>query len=63
MLLLVSYGWTVRKFEQRIERRMHVFILVSALVFALVPLFFQGYNPWCGICDSPSPLHLVVETG
>ena len=63
MLLLVSCGWTVRQFERRIERRLHVFILISALVLASVLLFFQGYNPSCGMCDFPTPFQQVVETG
>ena len=55
-MLLVAYGWTVRDFERRIERRLPVFGLVSVLVLASVPLFFQGYSPLCGACWLPVPL-------
>ena len=57
-LLLVTYNWSISQFERRIERRMHGFILVLAFVVASVPLFFQGYNPQCGVCFLPFPLPL-----
>ena len=56
MMLMVSYGWTARQIERRIERQIHVFLLVSVLVLALVPLFLGGYNPSVGICSYPNPL-------
>ena len=58
LMLQVTYNWKPGQFEQRIEYRMHGFILVSSFVVALVPLFFQGYNPSCGICGNPTPLPL-----
>ena len=50
MMLLVSYNWSTRRFEESIEYRMHFFIMVFALIVALVPLFYQNYNPYCGRC-------------
>lgn len=55
MLLLVAYKWRSSQFERRIEYRMHGSILAFATTVASVPLFFQGYNPWCGFCG-PVPL-------
>lgn len=55
MVLLVKYLWTPSKFERTIEFRMHKFIAVSAVILGSFPLFFQGYNPECGLCR-PVPL-------
>ena len=46
MMLLVSYNWSTRRFEESIEYRMHFIILMFVLVVALVPLFYQSYNPY-----------------
>ena len=56
MMLQVVYNWKDDKFERRIEYRMHGSILVLSFAAALVPLFFQGYNPSCGACGNPIPL-------
>ena len=56
MLLLVSFLWTPNQFRVRIERKIHVFIIISTTVIALIPIFFDGYNPKCGTClPVPTP--------
>lgn len=57
MLLLVAFGWSPRKFEERIELRMHVVIFLGAIVYIIPPLIYEGYNPECGHCV-PVPLPL-----
>lgn len=56
MMLLVTYKWTPRKFAEKIEYRMHWFILLFTTIAASVPLFFQGYNPQCGAVCTINPL-------
>uniref|UniRef100_A0A7S4JN43 G-protein coupled receptors family 1 profile domain-containing protein n=1 Tax=Odontella aurita TaxID=265563 RepID=A0A7S4JN43_9STRA len=51
ILLLIRYGWTQRKFERKIERWMHPTIFVLAVLYTSIPLFYGGYNPYCGVCD------------
>lgn len=58
MLLLVTYGWKPSKFEKKIERRLHLPIVVCALLYIVCPVILEGYNPECGHC-APVPLPLV----
>jgi hypothetical protein len=55
MLLLVAYGWSPTKFEQRIELHIHPIILLCAIIYIIPPLIYEGYNPECGHCV-PVPL-------
>ena len=56
MLLLVTFMWTPNQFEFYLERKIHFFIVISAILIALIPLFFDGYNPKCGTClPVPTP--------
>jgi len=50
MMLLVTFKWTQSKFAEKVECRMHWFILILAIMLGSIPLFFQGYNPECGEC-------------
>ena len=54
-LLLVTFRWTPREFNKRIERYSHKVIFVVSLVLATTPIFFEGYNPECSTC-LPAPL-------
>ena len=55
MLLLVTYGWSPTKFEERIELHIHPIILLCAIIYIIPPLIYEGYNPECGHCV-PVPL-------
>ena len=57
MLLLVTYGWSPAKFEEKIELHIHPVILICAITYIIPPLMYQGYNPECGHC-APVPLPL-----
>jgi len=51
ILMLIVFGWNQEKFAKRIENPLHIAIVVVALSTAVVPFFFQLYNPACGICN------------
>jgi len=56
-MLLVIYGWTPRKFHAKIEKKMHLAIFLSCIILATIPLFYQTYNPECGVClPAPMPI-------
>lgn len=54
-LLLVTFGWRPKDFERRIERHAHKVIFAVAFILAIIPIFFEGYNPECSTC-LPAPL-------
>jgi len=57
MLLLVTFGWSPKKFEENIELCLHPVIFSCALIYIIPPLIYEGYNPECGHC-APVPLPL-----
>ena len=58
MLLLVTFGWSPKKFEENIELCLHPVIFLCALIYIIPPLIYEGYNPECGHCV-PVPLPLT----
>ncbi|KAL7535874.1 hypothetical protein ACHAWF_005302 [Thalassiosira exigua] len=57
MLLLVTFGWSERKFERTIERRAHVVLFLFCFLAGFAPIFFNGYNGECGrCCIMPMPM-------
>jgi len=50
MLLLITFMWTPSQFGMILEKKIHLFNIVSTFVVASIPLFFGGYNPKCGTC-------------
>eukprot|EP00579_Thalassiosira_antarctica_P019220 CAMPEP_0201960656 /NCGR_PEP_ID=MMETSP0904-20121228/7337_1 /ASSEMBLY_ACC=CAM_ASM_000553 /TAXON_ID=420261 /ORGANISM="Thalassiosira antarctica, Strain CCMP982" /LENGTH=507 /DNA_ID=CAMNT_0048506675 /DNA_START=131 /DNA_END=1651 /DNA_ORIENTATION=+ len=56
MLLLVHFMWNPDEFAFRIERKMHFLNIIGVILIAVIPLFFDGYNPLCGTClPVPTP--------
>eukprot|EP00567_Pseudictyota_dubia_P010462 CAMPEP_0197445334 /NCGR_PEP_ID=MMETSP1175-20131217/10580_1 /TAXON_ID=1003142 /ORGANISM="Triceratium dubium, Strain CCMP147" /LENGTH=414 /DNA_ID=CAMNT_0042976277 /DNA_START=438 /DNA_END=1682 /DNA_ORIENTATION=+ len=47
LLMLITFGWSQKKFAEKIEKPMHCTILLSSFIYATVPLFYHGYNPSC----------------
>lgn len=50
ILMLITFGWTQKKFAQCMEVPMHICIVSIAVIYAIIPLPFQGYNAFCGQC-------------
>jgi len=50
ILLLISFGWSQKRFARTVEIPMHTFICVVSLVYGIIPLPLKGYNPTCGQC-------------
>mmetsp|Transcript_26025 Transcript_26025/g.33160 ORF Transcript_26025/g.33160 Transcript_26025/m.33160 type:complete len:375 (-) Transcript_26025:73-1197(-) len=50
ILLLIVFGWKQETFSKKVEKPMHFLIIAFVLVFAIIPLVYETYNPWCGGC-------------
>mmetsp|Transcript_24669 Transcript_24669/g.32708 ORF Transcript_24669/g.32708 Transcript_24669/m.32708 type:complete len:376 (-) Transcript_24669:60-1187(-) len=52
ILLLIVFGWKQETFSKKVEKPMHFIIIAFVLVFAIIPLVYETYNPECGICNT-----------
>jgi len=50
ILVLIVFEWNQEKFAKKVEKQLHIIIIALALTMAIIPLFFQSYNPRCGNC-------------
>jgi len=50
ILLLISFGWSQKRFACTVEIPMHIFIFVVSLAYGIIPLPLDSYNPQCGQC-------------
>uniref|UniRef100_A0A7S2A1N2 G-protein coupled receptors family 1 profile domain-containing protein n=1 Tax=Ditylum brightwellii TaxID=49249 RepID=A0A7S2A1N2_9STRA len=50
ILLLIVFGWNQETFSKKVEKPMHFIIIAFVLVFAIIPLVYETYNPACGEC-------------
>jgi len=48
--LSISASWSEERIKKKFERFVHVLIIPTLAIIAIIPIFFKSYNPWYNHC-------------